>query len=713
MKALLVCLLAAILALAACQETSPTTTEASAAPVRIHLEFGSDLPPDIRTKTDSIVVFVEAADGTARQLSWRPKEDTLPPLHFPMNLGLDITASGYDSAGDVLWQASGSVAGQINSNAQAIDIALVAHQLEDKAAPIMTGAVEPVLASASSGIYHTPFALVLGTTTPGASLHYTTDGTYPGPGSPVYKDSIRIETTTSISVVALHSGYFPSQLRKLSYRLVAATPVPSHRDSADSIPFPLRLSCMTPNSVIRYRTDGGIPDTSSPTFPETLHIATRSSSIRARAFAPGFEPSNIMLRTWTIAPPPPRISGAGVVSRADGSRRILLSHPDSSVRIHVTTDGSDPDTNAPRISSPLVLTRNCRVRSIGWSPSYGFTAALDTTFAFTTDPGAFTLRQGTYGHRVPLSIVGNTAGSILRYTLDSTNPTQASPAFPDTFWITKPTALRVKAFRDGWTTHDSALKGSWSLQPGAIVWSTPPGLVYRKGVLNAISEGGNARLYATTDGSTPTTASTPFASITIDSASTAGGLRVRVLAILPDGLEGFETRSEGTWTWAGGSLHDSRDGRTYRTIRNIAFEWMAQDLAWDSGDSSLCFPDSAGGCNAGRFYQASHALAGADSCATGTCDGPHGICPEGWRLPSYTEWQLMRSLNDSMSRGTWDVSAPFLDVGAPKADGSIPDWARKYHWAWYRENKSIVISTSAEKNASGMIGRLLPIRCLR
>ncbi|MCQ2061095.1 MAG: fibrobacter succinogenes major paralogous domain-containing protein [Fibrobacter sp.] len=101
-----------------------------------------------------------------------------------------------------------------------------------------------------------------------------------------------------------------------------------------------------------------------------------------------------------------------------------------------------------------------------------------------------------------------------------------------------------------------------------------------------------------------------------------------------------------------GELLDTRNNKVYRTIVIGNQTWMAQNLNYvtqysfaDNEVSSWCYGNDSENCSKyGRMYNW-NAVVGKtdDECGyRQVCDvgeGVQGVCPDGWHVPSSTEWQ--------------------------------------------------------------------------
>ena len=107
-----------------------------------------------------------------------------------------------------------------------------------------------------------------------------------------------------------------------------------------------------------------------------------------------------------------------------------------------------------------------------------------------------------------------------------------------------------------------------------------------------------------------------------------------------------------------GSMTDSRDGQTYKTVVIGSQTWMAENLNYET-DSSFCFNNEESNCTKyGRLYRWAAAVGKSESeCGHGnTCSLPsgsiQGVCPSGWHLPSKAEWEtLFNAVGDSSTAG--------------------------------------------------------------
>ena len=95
-----------------------------------------------------------------------------------------------------------------------------------------------------------------------------------------------------------------------------------------------------------------------------------------------------------------------------------------------------------------------------------------------------------------------------------------------------------------------------------------------------------------------------------------------------------------------GEMVDDRDGQIYKTVKIGDQVWMAENLNYET-ENSYCYENYAHKCNNyGRLYTWAAAVGKSEEeCGYGNVcrlfGMVRGVCPEGWRLPDTTEWNIL------------------------------------------------------------------------
>ncbi len=146
---------------------------------------------------------------------------------------------------------------------------------------------------------------------------------------------------------------------------------------------------------------------------------------------------------------------------------------------------------------------------------------------------------------------------------------------------------------------------------------------------------------------------------------------------------------------------DSRDGKTYQTVRIGSQCWMAENLNYgtyapiatgqdSSGTQKYCYGDLPSNCNTyGGLYEWTEIMNGAAACngpdsSQPACNIPvQGICPCGWHVPSHYEWTLLeRNVGSTPEAFTYTTIPDGYHVYIGTDEGNNLKEAGLQHWAF-------------------------------
>lgn len=163
-------------------------------------------------------------------------------------------------------------------------------------------AVAPVF-SPAGGSYGAGFQVTMSSTSPSASIYYTTDGSTPTSGSTLYTGPLTVTDTTTFNAIAISEGFLQSAVSTATYTIQdqAAPPDVSPAAGTYSSAQSVQLSDTSPTPTIYYTTNGTMPTHSSTQYTVPISI-TSTTTITAIASSPGMNDSPAVTATFTINP---------------------------------------------------------------------------------------------------------------------------------------------------------------------------------------------------------------------------------------------------------------------------------------------------------------------------------------------------------------------------------------------------------------------------
>jgi len=203
--------------------------------------------------------------------------------------------------------------------------------------------------------------------------------------------------------------------------------------------------------------------------------------------------------------------GGGTYAAA---QTVSISDTTPGSTIYYTTDGTPASgsstlygpSNGSTISIPSTTTLN----AIAVTPGYADSAVATATYTITPPaPPAptFDPAAGTYTTTQTV-MLSNSSGAPMFYTTDGSAPTTASVQYLNPIPVNRSTTIRAITFSGG--VSSATVSSAYTLRvptplisPGAGTYTSPP-------PVTITDSNPNGSIFYTTNGSTPTTASTPY-----------------------------------------------------------------------------------------------------------------------------------------------------------------------------------------------------------
>ncbi len=317
----------------------------------------------------------------------------------------------------------------------------------------ITGTVATPVFAPAPGVYASAQSVSISTTTAGATIYYTTDGSSPDLTSAVFDPAspILVTESTVIKAIAMKADWINSAVATGSYVINGKVSKPLFIPAGGSYVQEQNVAISVyPNDAnIYFTTDGSMP-VADPALLYTGAIpVTQTTTIRAFATMAGWQDSDPEMVTYTLNVLPPLVSHASGLYPNPISVSFTNQNPGAT--IYYTTDGTDPlEIPANLYGGAFVVSANTRVRAIayrnGWTPS----PELDLNYVINpaiTAPVFSVADNSVLGSEFSLSISATPADASIYYTLDGTDPTEASTLYNGPILINKNTLVKARAFK--------------------------------------------------------------------------------------------------------------------------------------------------------------------------------------------------------------------------------------------------------------------------
>ncbi len=441
--------------------------------------------------------------------------------------------------------------------------------------------------SVAAGTYAAAQTVAITDSSSGAKIYYTTNGTTPTTSSTLYSAPITVSATATIEAIAVATGLTTSPVASATYTIqggpnginfpqgfAASTGLVYLNGSAQLNDTRLQLTngliaeagsawYMTPVNIQNFTTDFTFqlsnPNANGITF--AIQNTGSYNALGGNGYQLGYAPikksAAVKFDLYNAAGEGPDSTGLYLNGANPTVPAINLTgsginlHSDDTMDIHLVYNGTTLTMTITDMVTSAVYTTSWTVNlpsTIGSNTAYvGFTGStggqtasqkiLTWTFTSgtaTTTPTAatptFSVAAGTYSAAQTVTIADATTGANIYYTTNGTAPTTSSTLYSSAITVSATETIQAIAVASGY--NNSAVASAAYTISAAPTAATPTfsvaaGTYSAAQSVTLADTTTGAKIYYTTNGTTPTTASTLYSSaITVSASETIQAIAV-------------------------------------------------------------------------------------------------------------------------------------------------------------------------------------------
>ena len=384
---------------------------------------------------------------------------------------------------------------------------------------ILSRVSEPDIELTGGGPYSESVLVTLKEFTSSSDIYFTLDSSEPTKLSTLYTEPFSLRTIgrNTVKAIGTKGGLADSKPTSATFLVLEKVKIPVFDPAfgtfTDSIT--VHLSCATTGAQIRYTTNGDTPSAGSAEYINGTTLGLRGGEeatyqIKAIGMnAPAMGNSDVSISEDLVVQPqviPPTISPT-IVGPFENKVVVTIT-TDTPASIRYTTDGSEPFVNSALYDSkepPILFKTNSTLKAIAIAPHMA-ASVISESVAYeieVVDP-TFQPDGGEFVDSAQVTIVCSKPGAFLHYTLDSSDPTSASPMYKSPLALGQ-TGLVIKAI----AIHPDLLESEVTESVPFVIKAFPPiisphtGIFVGQVLIHVTSETQGAQVHCSLDGTTP------------------------------------------------------------------------------------------------------------------------------------------------------------------------------------------------------------------
>ncbi|MFA7709039.1 MAG: chitobiase/beta-hexosaminidase C-terminal domain-containing protein [archaeon] len=211
---------------------------------------------------------------------------------------------------------------------------------------------------------------------------------------------------------------------------------------------------------IYYTIDGNTPTTSSTQYFDPItNLPVGNITLKAIAKKPDSYVSDVASVNYTIT----GTVADPVASQPPGNvaynSQVTLSTITESATIRYTLDGTEPNESSLVYSNsnPIVIDQNLTLKAKAYKAGYAASAIVEFNYTVQiAEPPEASPSPGVVNYNSEIVLSTTRTETIIRYTLDNSEPDESSTIYENPIIITDDTILKAKSYRDGFAPSTTA-----------------------------------------------------------------------------------------------------------------------------------------------------------------------------------------------------------------------------------------------------------------
>ena len=386
-----------------------------------------------------------------------------------------------------------------------------------------------------AGSYSSAQSVTISSTTTGASIRYTTDGSTPSETvGTVYSGPVSVSSGLTLKAIAYMAGMTDSAVASAAYTITipAATPTFNPPAGSYSSTQSVTISTTTTGASIRYTTDGSTPSETVGTVYSGPVSVSSSLTLKAIAYVAGMTDSAVASAAYTITIPAATPTFNPPAGSYSSAQSVTISSTTTGASIRYTTDGSTPSETVGTVySGPVSVSSGLTLKAIAYMAGMTDSAVASAGYTITIQAATPTFNPpaGSYSSTQSVTISSTTTGASIRYTTDGSTPSETvGTLYSGPVSVSSSLTLKAIAYRTGMTDSAVASAAYTITIPAATPTFNPPAGSYSSTQLVTISTTTTgASIRYTTDGSTP---SETVGTVYSGPVSVSSGLTLKAIA---------------------------------------------------------------------------------------------------------------------------------------------------------------------------------------